>query len=102
MIETAKTFPPDDEPIKWRMVERIRESWYSSDCPLCQNYNCRFFSRPEINPCPLYLRYGNCEDEDAGNNWLNVVFATTWRDWIREAEIFLNQLKSLRKEGEKC
>ena len=82
----------DDTVIYMNMFASIKESWFGMDCSYCKKY-----ARSGCGGCPLARKYGTCEDEDSSNinMWIKVNRSATWREWLKNAEMFLEQLKTL-------
>ena len=74
------------------MFKSIGESWSGSHCSYCKKY-----MRGGCRGCPLAKKYGQCDDEDSSNinMWIKVNRSATWREWLKNAEMFLEQLKTL-------
>ena len=69
------------------MLDDIKDDWFSAHCSLCK-LGC-----PN---CPLDEKYGNCNVRHSDNQWYNVIESLTWGAWVKNAELLLEQLKSLR------
>ena|SRR3990167_5329394 len=82
----------DDTVMHTDMFDSIKESWFCADCSYCKIY-----IRCGCRGCPLARKYGGCEDNDSSNinGWRKVNSSGTWREWLKNAELFLEQLKTL-------
>lgn len=93
MIKWAEGRKSKAHPSMDKMYNEIGEHWEGDYCEICmRSIGCK--------TCPLFKKYGHCvvfEDEQADNNYSKVVKAKTWHDWLKEAYIMLNQLKSLKE-----
>jgi len=100
LIKWAEKQNPSEKKKMDSMSSSIGECWAGGDCPLCQA-----FSRKNENNyytctiCPLKKNIGSCNDNyeysDNKNNWYKVNNSKTWADWIIQAKIMLEQLRSL-------
>ena len=78
------------------MHNNIGESWFSNDCIYCKRYGDNDCKR-----CPLAKKYGEClkddniDDDTNINGWIKVNSSLTWREWLINAELFLEQLKTV-------
>lgn len=80
----------------------IEEDWGGRYCPLCLKYQKMDPQHPDSSSlyictkCPLAQKYGRC-GRSSRNGWFSVTMATSWKEWVRNAEKFLVQLKRLQK-----
>ena len=73
------------------MDDELKESWGSKYCPFCKEYhNCL--------ACPLYIKYGDCENSKSKNAWYSAAHAVTWAGWLYHAKRLLKQIESLPTE----
>lgn len=98
MIELVEKYCEKDEPPSpWDMYKLIGEGWGGGYCPLCQQYSFRYGIWVYCFHCPLFIKYGPCTDLDSQNAWHRVTYSSTWAEWLTNAQIMLEQLKSLRE-----
>lgn len=92
MIRWAKKQDIGAKVLPLTMEDEIDDSWYAPYCPLC-----KMFLDGECEECPLYRRYGRCDDDvfEPEPAWVGVERSETWGDWTKNASVMLTQLKSL-------
>lgn len=87
MRKWVRKQPKDEKVSRGKMEKAIGESWYGGDCPLCQYYFV-------CGNCPLSQKYGECV-YDNENAWGDIYESKTWEEWLRYAEVMIQQLESL-------
>jgi len=101
MIAWALTRPANKIPSATDMEKGLGEAWFVSDCELCRKHYDHTVPYGDTNArcpsCPLAAKYGICGvgGAHATNHWVRVDMACTWRDWIIQANLMLEQLRSL-------
>lgn len=87
----------DNPPSSWVMYRLIGEHWGGHYCSLCRQYRFEYEDWVYCFHCPLFIEYGPCTDPDSPNAWHRVAGSLTWAEWLTNARIMLEQLRSLRK-----
>lgn len=86
MIQYARKQNPNRMPLKYEMIESIGKSWQGEYSYLCN----KFWRNDGCKECPI----GNC---NSNSLWSNVNMSQTWKEWIRNAKIFLRLIKEVYK-----
>lgn len=86
MIKWAKEQPKGEDVNSNKMFEAIKETRAGIYCVFCRKYHSS-----KCKLCPIEIELGGCFD--IGYN--EVGDSHTWGSWVRNAEIFLNNIKKL-------
>jgi len=92
MVDSAKTFDPNETPDGLKLFCESGESWGADYCVLCEKFYDR--NDNDCKACPLEQKYGPC---DKNNIYMKMVESINWAYWIEYADKYLNQIKSLKK-----
>ena len=89
MIEEVKKYNQGGTPSPNRLWSDIKETWFGDDCAFCDKY-----ISTSCTKCPIYLLTGQ-QGDCTGTNWSEITHSDTWKDWLIEAEKFLDFLKAI-------